>query len=780
MRPLTPDEPTRLGGYRLTAHLGSGALGPVFAGVRADGTAAAVRAVRAEDAADPAFHSCLDREAALIDGIRNRFVVPLLGHDLAAAHPWTATAYVRGPSLLDAVRRTGPLPATALAHIARGLAEALERVHAAGTVHLGLTPAHVLIDGSGPKLVDLGVRRAADGARITAPGDSEYWAPEHLPGDVAAPAGDLYSLGAVLAFAATGRVPSGAGPRSLIDALRDGPSDLPDAVASCVDARPERRPTAPELLAALGGPLPESPDPWLPTRTHALVTRIEAASDTALRAARRDLGARTEAGTASPPRDEAGEGADARRAQGPRGTGAGPRPGDRPGDRPDNGPHGESDRTGPADSPPPGTGTRHASPGTRGTGTDPRPGDRPSTRVRGASGRGPRAAAQSADGARPGSGAGPGARAGADAARRRRVGARIAAALGAAVLFVTTGLTATAVLSTEDVLPSDLQAPDCSSPGGIDRALAPTEEPRTRFSPDIPLRLSFSPDGSVLAVTQVGGVDLWDWDLSTPLAAIPTDSAVVPPSPVAFSPNGCVLVHGSPEGAALTDLPTGRGALVGGNGTVHSVAFSPDGATLAVGVEGDPDNRLLHLLDPETGETVSSLAGSARLDALRFSADGGTLVGSEDNAGFAVWRLDRPDDVSLIGDGSGSGAFAVLPDGSGILLVQSDRVVLVDPATGAVEREFVPPSGDGVLVDVHYSRTTGRVVAARLDAAMGAESVVVWDLRTAELVQPPSAAPALFPMALSPAGNHLAGLRAGSNDIGVYDMDFSLLGVLAR
>jgi WD40 repeat protein len=345
---------------------------------------------------------------------------------------------------------------------------------------------------------------------------------------------------------------------------------------------------------------------------------------------------------------------------------------------------------------------------------------------------------------------------------------------------VTTGLTATAVLSTEDVLPSDLQAPDCSSPGGIDRALAPTDEPRTRFSPDIPLRLSFSPDGSVLAVTQVGGVDLWDWDLSTPLAAIPTDSAVVPPSPVAFSPNGCVLVHGSPEGAALTDLPTGRGTLVGGNGTVHSVAFSPDGATLAVGVEGDPDNRLLHLLDPETGETVSSLAGSARLGALRYSADGGTLVGSEDNAGFAVWRLDRPDDVSLIGDGSGSGAFAVLPDGSGILLVQSDRVVLVDPATGAVEREFVPPSGDGVLVDVHYSRTTGRVVAARLDAAMGAESVVVWDLRTAELVQPPSAAPALFPMALSPAGNHLAGLRAGSNDIGVYDMDFSLVGVLAR
>ncbi|KOX11349.1 hypothetical protein ADL05_23535 [Nocardiopsis sp. NRRL B-16309] len=365
------------------------------------------------------------------------------------------------------------------------------------------------------------------------------------------------------------------------------------------------------------------------------------------------------------------------------------------------------------------------------------------------------------------------------AARRRRVAVRIAAAAGAAALFVTTGVALTVTLSSEDVLPADVQAPDCSSPVGIDPALVPAEEPRTRFSPDVPFRLSFSPNGSVLAVSQVGGVDLWDWDRSSPLAAIPTDGSVVPPSPVTFSPNGCVLVHGGPEGAAVTDLPTGEGTLVGG-GSVHSVAFSPDGGTLAVGVEGDPDHRLLHLIDPDTGETVSALAGSARLGALRYSADGGTLVGSEDNAGFAVWRLDRPGEVSLIGDGSGNEAFAVLPDGSGVLLVQSDRVVLVDPETGGVEREFVPPSGEGVLVDVAYSRSTGRVVAARLDAAMGAESVVAWDLRTAERISLAGEPPAVYPMAVSPSGNHLAGLRAGSHDIAVYDMDFSLVGVLAQ
>ncbi|GAB2519523.1 WD40 repeat domain-containing serine/threonine protein kinase [Nocardiopsis aegyptia] len=727
MRPLTPDDPTHLGGYRLTAHLGSGALGPVFAGVREDGGAAAVRAVRAEDAADPAFHSLLDREAEIVARIRNRFVVPLLGHDLAAAHPWTASAYVSGPSLLDLVHRTGPLPASALAHIARGLAEALDHVHAAGTIHLGLTPAHVLVDAAGPRLVDAGIRRAADGARITSPGDSVYWAPEHLPGDRSAPTDDLYSLGAVLAFAATGRAPSGNGPAALVDALRAGSagaaSPLPDALTACLDVRPEHRPSAAELLRALGGPLPDDPEPWLPSRARALVARFEEDSATALRTARPGPG------TGQDP--AAGAATDAREPAAPQ-----PRLEGRPADRP---------------------GAVPASPRREhpGTGSGPATGSGSGFRSPAAT-RAPRAA------------------------RRRRVAVRIAAAAGAAVLFVTTGLAVTATLSSEDVQPADVQAPDCSSPVGIDPALAPTEEPRTRFSPDVPFRLSFSPNGSVLAVSQVGGVDLWDWDRSSPLAAIPTDGSVVPPSPVSFSPNGCVLVHGGPDGAAVTDLPTGEATRVGGGSAVHSVAFSPDGGTLAVGVEGDPDNRLLHLLDPATGETVSALAGSARLGALRYSADGGTLVGSEDNAGFAVWRLDRPGDVSLIGDGSGSEAFAVLPDGSGILLVQSDRVVLVDPGTGEVEREFVPPPGDGVLVDVAYSRSTGRVLAARLDAAMGAESVVAWDVRTAERVRLAEDPPAVYPMVLSPSGNHLAGLRAGSHDIAVYDMDFSLVGVLAQ
>ena len=726
MRPLSPDDPTHLGGYRLTAHLGSGALGPVFAGVREDGGTAAVRAVRAEDAADPAFHSLLDREAELIARIRNRFVVPLLGHDLTAAHPWTATAYVSGPSLLDLVRRTGPLPATVLTHIARGLAEALEHVHAAGTIHLGLTPAHVLVDAAGPRLVDVGVRRAADGARITSPGDSVYWSPEHLPGDRAAPADDLYSLGAVLAFAATGRAPSGNGPAALVDALRQGAigtaSSLPGALAACLDVRPEHRPSAAELVRALGGPLPEVPGPWLPSSARALVTRFEEASTTALRPARPG---------------QPGPGSAAEPPVGPFG----------------------------APSPPPESGTLPQG----GTGSEPsepreRPGAAPATGSAARSATRPPTSAKASG-----------------AARRRRTAVRIAAAAGAAALFLTTGLAVTATLSSssDDVLPADLQAPDCSSPNGIDPALVPAEEPRTRFSPDVPFRLSFSPDGSVLAVSQVGGVDLWDWNSSSPLAAIPADG-VVPPGPVAFSPNGCVLVHGGPDGAAVTELPTGEGTRVGGGGTVHSVAFSPDGGTLAVGVEGDPNNRLLHLLDPDTGETVSELAGSARLGALRYSADGGTLVGSEDNAGFAVWRLDRPGDVSLIGDGNGSEAFAVLPDGSGVLLVQSDRVVLVDPETGDVEREFVPPSGDGVLVDVAYSRSTGRVLAARLDAAMGAESVVAWDVRTAERLRLAGEPPSVFPMTLSPSGNHLAGLRAGSHDIAVYDMDFSLVGVLSQ
>src|SRR5699024_11556929 len=87
--------------------------------------------------------------------------------------------------------------------------------------------------------------------------------------------------------------------------------------------------------------------------------------------------------------------------------------------------------------------------------------------------------------------------------------------------------------------------------------------PATRFSADEPLELAFSPDGSVLAVSQGEGVTLWDWQGSEPLAEIVDDTAMVSPTPGSFSPDGCLLARGTTEGAIVVELDTGNTFPVG-------------------------------------------------------------------------------------------------------------------------------------------------------------------------------------------------------------------------
>ncbi|XKK41486.1 serine/threonine protein kinase [Nocardiopsis sp. ARC36] len=289
MRPLNPDEPTQLGEFRLIAHLGSCGMGRVYLGADPHGRPAAVTVVRAAYAVDLDFRARFAREAALAHRTVGRFAPPLLGHDLSAPVPWTATAYVPGPTLRELVESTGPLPPAAAAVLARGIAEALDTAHDAGAVHRGLTPSTVLVDAHGPRLIDFGVARAVDEARLTRPGEgvgsAAYTAPELLSGGRAAAAGDLFSLGGALLFATTGADPFGEGHPStlLYRVLREPPSlegvpgPLRPLVAACLDKLPENRPTAQEVLDHLGGPLPEEPPtaPWLPPRARAAVAAAE-------------------------------------------------------------------------------------------------------------------------------------------------------------------------------------------------------------------------------------------------------------------------------------------------------------------------------------------------------------------------------------------------------------------------------------------------------------------------------------------------------------------------
>ncbi|MFJ8677432.1 serine/threonine-protein kinase [Streptomyces sp. NPDC093589] len=263
MEPLTEHDPRVLGGYRLLGRLGAGGMGRVYLGRSAGGRTVAVKAVHAHFAADDQFRARFRREIESARRVGGAWTAPVLDADPDAPVPWIATGYVAGPSLAQAVTDVSPLAEHSVRTLGAGLAEALAAVHALGLVHRDVKPSNVLLTLDGPLLIDFGIARATEGtASLTSTGVSVgspgYMAPEQILGDGAAGAADVFSLGAVLAYAATGVSPFGGDSSAALlykvvhEEPRLGPEltgELRDLVAGCLAKRPGDRP-APDALAA--------------------------------------------------------------------------------------------------------------------------------------------------------------------------------------------------------------------------------------------------------------------------------------------------------------------------------------------------------------------------------------------------------------------------------------------------------------------------------------------------------------------------------------------------
>ncbi|MER8183066.1 serine/threonine-protein kinase [Kitasatospora sp. NPDC094015] len=289
MEPLAADDPRQIGAYRLLRRLGAGGMGRVYLGRTAGGRTVAVKVVRPELADDPEFRARFRQEvsaARLVGGART---APVLDADTEGPQPWVATGYVAGPALGVAVRRFGPLPGPAVHLLGADLAGALAHVHTLGLVHRDVKPSNVLLALDGPRLIDFGISRALDGAAeltrsgfvVGSPG---FMSPEQAAGARSGPASDVFSLGAVLAYAATGTAPFGEGVSAAVLLYRvlheepdlDGvPDGLRAVVGECLAKRPEDRP-APgalrERLLAAGVPDPADGG-WLPPALSAAVGR---------------------------------------------------------------------------------------------------------------------------------------------------------------------------------------------------------------------------------------------------------------------------------------------------------------------------------------------------------------------------------------------------------------------------------------------------------------------------------------------------------------------------
>ena len=166
------------------------------------------------------------------------YTAPVVDYDLKDSPPWLATEYVPGPTLAAVVSKHGPLPEAASWRLAAGLTEALQAVQAKGLVHRDLKPANVLLADSGPHVIDFGISRASGsmtqltsaGMAIGTPG---YMSPEQAQTQAVGPASDIFSLGCVLAYAATGHPPF------------NGDNPASDPVPDRLDrAGPERDPAA--------------------------------------------------------------------------------------------------------------------------------------------------------------------------------------------------------------------------------------------------------------------------------------------------------------------------------------------------------------------------------------------------------------------------------------------------------------------------------------------------------------------------------------------------------
>src|SRR5580658_2589941 len=265
MKPLAADDPQVIGEYRLRALLGAGGMGRVYLGLSPGGRAVAIKVVHPDLASDPEFLHRFQQEVAAARAVSGIYTAPVVASGLDERPPWLATAFVPGPSLDQVVTERGPLPEPALWPLLAGLVEALQAIHACGVVHRDLKPANVLLATDGPRVIDFGISRATDRTALTAAGmvfgTPGYMSPEQAEGKPAGPASDVFALGCVIAYAATGAGPFGAGTAAAVlyrvvhadPALDRVPPALRGIISGCLAKDPGARPTPRALSGLIAG-----------------------------------------------------------------------------------------------------------------------------------------------------------------------------------------------------------------------------------------------------------------------------------------------------------------------------------------------------------------------------------------------------------------------------------------------------------------------------------------------------------------------------------------------
>lgn len=212
--PSHPEMLGRIGGYDVEREVGRGGMGIVFKAFDTElHRPLAVKVLAPWLAQNATARKRFNREARAAAAVIHPNVISIYGVNVTKKTPYLVMPFVAGPSLQRLIDEHGPLNEKDIVRIAMQVSAGLGAAHAQGLVHRDIKPPNILVEPEVSRVLvtDFGLARAVDDASATHSGyfvgTPNYMSPEQATGKRIDGRSDLFSLGSVIYFMATGRMP---------------------------------------------------------------------------------------------------------------------------------------------------------------------------------------------------------------------------------------------------------------------------------------------------------------------------------------------------------------------------------------------------------------------------------------------------------------------------------------------------------------------------------------------------------------------------------------------